>query len=192
MFRTLALAALCASIWIPLALATGDLPQAQFVELVIRAQPNNPSSPAKSVIGLSLQAIDREGMAVGWRIQQIEFRRACSDGTIATWTHDLPQVPSPDGLWWVDHADPLAPLPGEFTVVPWLLGTARSWDARYSDLHFDFVGTTYQAQPNEPVYEATTSLSYTLLATSPVEPVDDSNDDEPVEIPDGTNDPLMQ
>jgi hypothetical protein len=123
-------------------------------------------------------------------MSQIEFRKPRDNEDDVVWVKELPFVPTADGLWWTDHVDPMAPAADEFVLVPWLLGTAESLDPSYEVLEFDLAGEEYTAPSPGEDYAATTGLSYRLRAQAIDEPpVDDSNDDEPVEVPLPTNDP---
>lgn len=171
------------------AMATEELPPAQTIAFYLHQTPNDPESPVVHAVVLDLQALERSGDLVGWRIDQLTLRRFAGDGTEPVWDVALPVVPSSDGLWWVAHVDPLAPLRDEFGLMPWLLGRATSRDARYSDMDFDLVGNQYVPPQGGAPYEATASLSYALVATNPQDPVDDSEEDEPVEMPRPINTP---
>ena len=172
------------------ALAQPELPAPQVVELVLREIPSDPQSAVYFRIFLDLTPVDRDGDFVGWEIDSIEFRKPRANDVDVVWVHDFPFVPTADGLWWTQHADPLVPAAGEFVLVPWMLGTAESLDAGYDDLEFDLAGDEYTQAPPSTTYAATTGLSYTLRAAAAAEPpVDDANDDEPVEMPLPTNDP---
>jgi hypothetical protein len=169
--------------------AVGQLPASRTVTLNIYEDPNDPESPVQTEIVLEVSAVEQDGDSVGWQVDSLSVARAVSDGTVAVWEQPLPDVVSADGLWWVDHADTQAPVTEEFAVVPWMAGVAESLDPRFTDLEFDLAGEVYTPPPEGAPFEVTTSLSYALRASSPDEPVDDSDDDEPVEIPGPINDP---
>lgn len=169
----------------------GELPADQQIILHLREVPDDPQSAIRTVIGVEITAVEMDATSVGWRIQRATFARRLSDGSEATWEALLPTINTPDGLWWIDHADAANPSAEEFTVLPWMIGTADSLDARYSDLEYDLIGAPDTTPPTQQVYANSGKLSYRLAADNSVEPVDDDKDDEPVEIPDTPNDPYL-
>jgi len=192
LMRSIQLVAACGVLILGRSSAVGmELPAGQTITFYFHETPTDPDSPIKTAIHLRLTAIERSSDAVGWRIAQVHFERALSDGTVAEWREDLPDVISDDGLWWVEHEEPTNPQRSEFKVLPWLVGTAETQDAKFSDLDYDVIG---EAPPANSIYATTARVSYRLQAANPsepIEPVNDDNDDEPVEIPGGTNDPYL-
>ena len=155
---------------------TGD------IEYLIHETPTDPNSPVEFRVKLSLESSDQDGNEIGWDITSIEIREVGDPD--AVWVDDDPNVPTEDGLWWVEHDDPSNPQNAEFTMPPRLQGTAAAEQFASDDLDYDFAGKTYTAPepPEEPPYQFTAALDYTFTLVGDDDPVG-SNEDEPVEIP---------
>lgn len=169
--------------------ARAQLPPDQSIEYVIRQTPTDPESTIVFLVRLELTAMDSDATGVGWEIGSAEFRQPGTGGASDTvWSDILPAVDSPDGLWWVDHADNRVPQESEFVLPPWLMGTAPADDPANDDLDYDFEGVTYTPPPAGAPFENTGALDYSFTLAAAQEPVEEG-DDEPVEVPPATGDP---
>lgn len=162
-----------------------DLPADRSVHYVVRNIPTDPSSGILFTMSLNIQAIEQVGNSVAWEITSVVFNKPAG-GVDEFWSVEFPFVNTNDGLWWVEHADPVIPVRNEFVYVPTLLGTAVPDDPNNQNLNFDIAGGIYIPPPEGSPYETTTVLSYSLTT----EDSNDSGDDEPVEVPSGVNDPF--
>jgi hypothetical protein len=132
----------------------------------IHETPADPNSPLTFLITLSLMASAGDCTATGWAITTVEIRQIDpNSGPDTVWTQADPNVPTPDGLWWVNHADVASPQANEFVLPPHLVGTAIADDPNDADLEYDFVGVTYTppAAPETPPYDVTAALDYALV-----------------------------
>lgn len=176
---------------VPLALA-GELPEDQTVYYYIHEYPNQPNCDVVFTIRLDLTAADSDADAVGWRITSAEFRQPGNrQAQDKVWTEASPIVNSPDGLWWVEHADPAFPELEEFTLPPKLVGLAMAQDPLDKNLEYDFKGVPYVPPPEGAPFDITGALTY-VFAEEEEDPVEQGKD-EPVEvppdIPNGVEDP---
>lgn len=163
--------------------ARAELPDDQIVEYRVHETPTNPESAVVFAVRLELRAVDSDANGVGWEITTAKFRQPDT-----TWTEDSPYIDSPDGLWWVDHADPNAPEESEFVLPPLLVGTATADDPLDDDLDYDLEGVEYSPPPGEPPYENTGALDYSFTLAHEEDPLEEG-DDEPVEVPDDPGTP---
>jgi len=166
--------------------AQADLPDDQAIEYRVRETPNVPESAVVFTITLYLTASDMDNDEVGWEIDEIRFRQLNSQPLQRLWIEDSPVVSSPDGLWWVEHADPQDPQIGEFDMPPLLTGTADAEHSEDPDLDYSFEGVAYVSPPPPP-FEDTVALDYTLTLEGEEEPIEEG-DDEPAESA-GVQDP---
>jgi len=152
------------------------------IEYLIHETPTDPNSPVEFRIKLSLESSDQDGNEIGWDITSIEIREVGDPDTV--WVDDDPNVPTEDGLWWVEHDDPNNPQNAEFTMPPRLEGTAAAEVLGDDDLEYDFAGLAYTPpEPaQQPPYEITSALDYTFTLVGDTDPIG-SGEDEPVEIP---------
>ena len=150
----------------------------------IHETPADPNSPVEFRIRLELANSDEDGDSIGWEVTSLEICQVESTGACTLWVDDDPNVPTQDGLWWVEHADPNDPQDDEFTMPPHLQGTAAADDPNDADLDYDFEGQVYLAPtpPGEPPYDVTAALDYTFTPVGSNDPIGDG-DDEPVEVP---------
>ena len=172
-----------------MAVPTPQEPLAQDVVYKIHSDPNDPNSVVSFTIWLSLEQADTDGDSIGWKILQIRFRQtpeAYSEERI--WTDSDPNVPSSDGLWWVEHADPNDPQLAEFDTPPHLVGTAAAQDPNDPDLEYDVNSGTYSPPPGGNPWGPTTALTYELTVGDP--PPEKEGDDEPGEIDDEDDPPV--
>ena len=169
-----------------------ELPGEQTVEYVIHEDPLDALSDVAFVVRMDLSAGEPDGAWIGWEVTAVEFRKPGTGGTPDTvWIQTHPYLDTADGLWWVEHADPAAPVLAEFDMPPWLLGTAAATDPVDADLDYDFEGVEYTAPPapDEPPYAHTTGLAFAFVEQGSSEPLEESDEDEPVETR-GVSDPV--
>src|SRR5690606_15826329 len=111
-------------------------------------------------------AVAAWGSQVGWQVERIEIRRLDEAGeAVGRWLDSAPQVNSPDGLWWVAHADPLAPNHTEFRGAPPIGGVGGALDSDLGPLVYAFEAV---GRPNDPNLA---SISCTLIFVGWVEPL---------------------
>ena len=173
---------------VPLAMATG-LPKDQTVYYSIYDNPTQRPNNVVFTIRLDLTAVDSDADAVGWEITSVEFRQPGSRPTMDTvWVEASPTVDSADGLWWVEHSDTALPVLEEFTLPPKLVGLAIAEDPLGKNLDYDFVGVAYVPPQEGAPFDITAALTYVLTEEEEDEPVKQGKD-EPVDVPNGVNDP---
>jgi hypothetical protein len=166
-------------------------PITQDVVYKMHSNPDDPNSPIIFTIWLSLEQADQDDDSVGWEVTEVRFRQiAEGSGADTIWMASDPNVPTSDGLWWVDHADRSNPQLAEFDVVPYMAGTAAAEDPNDPDLEYSFEGATYTPPGGGPPWDPTTALNYSFSVDGDPAPVQ-SDEDEPVEI-DDDDDPPMQ
>jgi hypothetical protein len=132
------------------------------------------------LITLTLAASDGNCSATGWAITTLEIRQLDpNNGPDTVWTKADPNVPTADGLWWVNHASVANPHAGEFVLPPHLVGTATATDSNGTDLEYDFVGVTYTppATPTSPPYAVTAATTYELRLVGEQTPIAEGSDD---------------
>jgi hypothetical protein len=154
-----------------------------LVRYNIRETPGDPSSPVIWTIDLALQEKQVDGNYVGWLIDSVTISQPNATGqTESAWTEATPTVNSPDGLWWVEHADPQEPQRAEFAQPPLLEGTAIAQDPQDADLDYYLEGVPYDPPPEGPPFEVTAALDYSFTFVGSSEP-EEEGDDEPVDLP---------
>lgn len=169
--------------------AAADLPPDRYVAYLLRTDPNNPNSPLAFAVAFGLTAASASGDSVGWGINHIEFVEFNMGGAVSrTWLDDQPNLATPDGLWWVEHAAPGSPQASEFALPPAVSGMAATQDPGTADLDYAFSGTAYDPTPGDPPYAATAALYYFFILLGELEPIR-AGENEPVEI-DDERDPL--
>ena len=167
------------------------LPDDQTIDFSIYLNPTDPESEVVFVVRLELAAQSSSAGQVGWDVTEIRFTRPMKYAfPDKVWVESSPVVDSPDGLWWIGHADVEDPVIGEFVMPTWLVGTATPEDPAEDDLEYDFVGVTYSPPewPQTPPHETTAALTYSLKRAAAQVPIEEG-DDEPIDVADGTNDP---
>jgi uncharacterized protein with beta-barrel porin domain len=177
----LAVIALLAIIAGGAAVANAALPDNQQIAYYIRESPADPNSAIAVEVDLTLSAQAADTNSVGWRIDKITFHRTVG-GVKTTWTKSTPAVNTPDGLWWVQHANVTAPQKGEFAEPPPLNGTASAKLAQDPNLDFSWSSAAPPAPSSTP-YANAAALTYVLELVSEAGPLVEG-DDEPVEIDD--------
>lgn len=159
----------------------------QVVQFKIHASPTDPLSPVAFIITMNLAASDGSGSVVGWTVTSIEFRQPGAGGAPdQTWIAAYPILTTVDGLWWVEHEDPLAPQLSEFRQPPRVGGTAAVQSAATENLNYYLLGRPYSPPPGGAPFTQTAAITYTLALAETQWLVKDG-DDEPVESA-GVND----
>jgi len=161
-------------------------PQSYAVKYWTHSDPSDATSPVEFEIKLTLKNVDSDGDEIGWGITNIRIQEYDANAVLLqTWSQDNPSVPTPDGLWWVSHADPKAPERDEFLLPPHLVGTAAAQNPADADLEYDLEGVALNPPP---LYDVTAGLDYELIEEGEVEPIGNGSD-EPIEVPPGYEDP---
>jgi hypothetical protein len=147
-------------------LVAADPPCASLVSWTVRywvhETPAEPNSPVVIKYTLFLEAAGGDCTATGWRIAALEVRHMDPNGgPERVWTHSNPNVPTEDGLWWVNHADVSSPESADFSLPPHLVGVAAAADPNDPDLQYDVVGVD-DAPSNPPPYTVTAVLRHVL------------------------------
>ena len=179
------------------------LPADRVVHYAIRVDPTNPNSRVQYVLAPTISAREQDGDWVGWEVANYSITEKALLGSDTVWAVDLPFVDTTDGLWWVEHADPNAPVRSDFAVPAAVIDTAVASDPGSPNLYFDVVGVPYTPPAGGGPFEVTGALDFAFWSVpqaadpplppdppTPPDPPDDSGDDEPVDIPEPYNDPI--
>lgn len=151
-----------------------DLPLSRKVVYSIREIPTNPESPIIFTVTLRLVAGQISGKAVAWIVDYAVFDTVGQ--APKRWIKENPALDTPDGLWWVEHEDPLNPVESEFGVPPRLVGVAKAQDTGYDDLDYGFVGVT------PPPTSSQALAQYHFQQLNLADPEAESVDEEPVDV----------
>ena len=173
------------------------LPADRVVYYAIRVDPTNPNSRVQYVLASTISAREQDGDWIGWEVANYSITEKALLGSDTVWAVDLPFVDTTDGLWWVEHADPNAPVRSDFAVPAAVIDTAVASDPGIPNLYFDVVGVPYTPPAGGAPFEVTGALDFAFWSVPqaadppappapPPDPPDDSGDDEPVDdsIPD--------
>jgi len=154
--------------------ADDPAPPEQLVEAVsynLHETPDDPNSPILWTIDLRLAENQMDGGSIGWLITRLTIKAFNDHGTLLdTWIDASPDLNTPDGLWWIEHADPQAPEIAEFVEPPYLEGAAAALNPAHANLEFAFAGLSYTPPPGGPPFETTGGLDYTLTLGGSTEP----------------------
>lgn len=115
----------------------------------------------------------------GWSVTKAEFHQPGTNE--GDWVKNNPSVDTPDGLWWVEHADIENPELSEFCLPPLLEGCAESKDPADEDLDYSFEGHVYTEPPGGRPYDITVALDYLFQRVGKSNP-EEEGDDEPAEL----------
>ncbi|MHC4696604.1 MAG: hypothetical protein ACYTFA_07680 [Planctomycetota bacterium] len=166
------------------------LPDDWTIDYKIHATPTDPQSDVVFVVRMEIVADSSTDELVGWEVREIRFTRPGEGGNPdVVWVEASPVLASPDGLWWVAHANVDYPMLWEFAFLPWLDGTALPEDPMEDDLDYDFHGDKYTppAPPGEPPYDHTTVMTYSFTRAMAEDPIEEGEDE--IAESDGVNDP---
>ncbi len=151
--------------------AWAEPPHSWAIEYDIHATPADPNSPLEWAVTLSLSRAALDGNSIGWYVDMVTLVQRDSGGNkLGAWTHIDPNVPTPDGLWWTQHADPNYPQTADFVLTPYLSGTADSDDPNGTDLIYEFEGVPFTG---DPPYEVTGGGTYSFTLVGDPEPIDE-------------------
>jgi hypothetical protein len=154
-------------------------PTSWTVDYWIHETPTDPNSPVTVKIQLALSSNTTGCSSVGWNISSIEIRRVnAANDTEMVWVDSSPEVFTPDGLWWVTHANVTTPVASEFLLPPHLSGVATASPSG-TDLSYDFAGLTLDPVPTAP-YSVTAWLDHSFQLQGEATPFEEGTD-EPVE-----------
>ena len=166
-------------------------PPDRAITFKLHATIGDPTSPVDFTVTMGLMKDTVDGNDIGWDVIVVTIREMDGEGNVVTtWTKNNPDVATADGLWWIEHANPAAPVNSEFLVPPLISGTAPSPNPNVISLEFEFEGDIYVEPPEGAPFEDTSSLT-TLLrdeGTPPPPPKKDV-ENEPVEMPNQPSDP---
>jgi hypothetical protein len=167
------------------------LPADTYVAYWIHEQPGDPESPVAFSVTLSLQAVASYDSSVGWKIASVELRQpGTGGGDDLVWADSAPVVDTPDGLWWVSHADMLYPQRSEFYQLPMFWGVGEALESLNEDIEYAFDGPGSVPLIEAP-YAVTTKMDFYVAYDGDPDPVTNGQD-EPVEIPDEPDPPGTQ
>lgn len=167
-------------------------PPNHTLQLNLHATEGDPTSYIDFTVTMGLMKEELDGDNIGWDVISVTIREWDASGNVLhTWYKTNPFVDTPDGLWWIEHANPASPVNSEFLVLPWIAGTAPSMNPTEASLEFDFEGAIYMAPPEEAPFEDTVSLTTLLQEEGDPQPAPKKDEsDEPVEAPNEPEDPF--
>lgn len=169
--------------------ALAELPADVQIKYYIHDDRTDPDSPIVFKVLLDLEARGSSGDSVGWLITQAEFRQPnTAPDPDTVWTDTTVDVDTPDGLWWVHHANTRAPDAGEFDMPPLITGIADAETVIGDDLDYKWEGVTYLAPPEGPPFNNPMAANFRFRIL-PLPDPELEGDDEPVEIDPIDSDP---
>jgi hypothetical protein len=145
----------------------------------IHEVPDDPQSDVVFVVTLTVKETARDGDYIGWEITEARLEQPGDPS--AAWIGEFPAVWSPDGLWWIEHADPDNPTEAEFTEPPWVGGVATALEPAGQDLNFAIEGVSYVPPSGGAPHPTTGALDYNFTLVEAPTPLKEG-EDEPVEI----------
>ena len=166
------------------ATAQAELPDDRISEYYIRETPTDPDSDVLYIVTLELTAVDQNGDEIAWEITEVTLTEP-GEGGDTVWVDDAPAPDTPDGYWWLEHADPEHPQDAEFDWPPLLQGTGTAVDPSDDDMEYDFAGDYCDSQCQQLFNGEVGALKYSLTLANEEDP-EVEGDDEPVEIEGGT------
>ena len=129
------------ALWLAPNAANAALPDDTAVQYNIREEPTNEGSDVIYEVRLELTAVDRDGDSVAWEITKAQITEVGTNGQDeGVWEEDYPDLSAYDGVWWVDHDDPMDPDTLEFALPPFFEGRAASKDQSDPDLDYELEG----------------------------------------------------
>ena len=188
-------------------------PVLKTIEYRIHQTPADATSPVVLRVRFTLSKEKERtsklgGQLVGWRVltMRVQQSEGVSSGIISkrpriekVWSLKNPTLKSPDGLWWIAHADPAKPVLSEFDVLPEIAGTAKpvrgvpATTQNNDDLVIQIKGSKYTppSPPEEPPYSPTFACTYKFeLQQTPGNLTIKEGTDDPVEpVPVNPGDP---
>ncbi len=141
-----------------------DPPLQQVVSHSVYQDPNDPESDLIWMIVAYLTESDSVGNSIGWSVDKIKLFEVNADPTPdREWVDTAPTVDTPDGLWWIEHADPNSPDLAEFDMPPFIDGLADAQDPSDSDLDYEFEGVVYDEPAEGPQFALTAALNMLMI-----------------------------
>ena len=167
--------------------ALGQVPDDRTVQFEIRYDPSDPFSDVIYTILLEISAIEVIEKSVGWEITNVSIHRLNKfQQPISIRNDQFPFISTNDGLWWIEHVDPVWPQAEEFVMPPTIVGYAVSSDPNVDNLEYNLTSVEYKESLEGSLFDVTASLNYSLNSASEEE----GGDNEPVRMPSGSNGPL--
>jgi hypothetical protein len=169
--------------------AVASLPDDRVVSYLIREDPNDQESDVIFEIEFEIAAIQTNGNAIEWSVDQANFVEYDTNGSpIDSWTDDDPTVITSNGLWWVVHEDPESPAVAEFNMPPTVTGVATV-DTTGDDLEYIIESGTLTQNQSEMYGGEVAGLTHFLARVAVSEPIAEG-EDEPVEVDDPRSPPV--
>ena len=167
-------------------------PPDHAITFKLHATVGDPTSPVDFTVTMGLMIEEHDGSSIGWDVIVVTIRQMDDEGNvITTWSKSNPDVDTTDGLWWIEHANPAAPVNSEFLVPPLISGTAPSPNPNVVSLEFEFEGNIYVEPPEGAPFDDTASLTLLLRDEgTPPPPAKKDIEDESVEMPDEPQEPF--
>lgn len=145
------------------------------VQYTAYQQTAGPDQPVEYVVQLHLNAVEVRGNHVGWEVDELRIvRRMAPLETYTAWSEPLPFLDTPDGLWWVEHADVHQPQDGEFTRLPHIEGRASAFIDGPS-LDYELQGVVYDDDSRSAAFAGAGLIAAFMLnhdGSSESEPAD--------------------
>lgn len=165
--------------------AEGQLPASQTIPYLIHEVPTDWSSAISYVVIMSLEPVERVGNFVAWEVTEWRLKKVGAVSTHDTfWSEAFPSVATEDGLWWVEHAQPIAPKRGEFILPPLVSGIATAADPTDYDMEYYWEGIVAPAPLGGWPYANTSIIDYGFTQAAEPQPEGDGGGGvEPVELP---------
>jgi len=164
--------------------AAQALPPDRTVAFILHEDPKDFESDRTFSFVMALKAESIDGTEIGWSIESMKVAQYEGDTKKCEWLEVAPTVDTPDGLWWVDHADPQEPELDEFTVSPFVSGTATNLDPEGDDVEYEF-----EAEPAPPVQQRAQASSIHAIAYATYLIWRELKEDPPIIIDEDTVEP---
>jgi len=156
--------------------SSSAMPPDQIVEFTIHEDPSDAESASLYAVRLYLWAAEQKGNSIGWEIDQVRIVKMIVPGQYyQAWSEELPYVETLDGLWWVEHVDPLHPGAAEFQLPPLVEGRAEPF---IEGMALDYSIQGYQVPAkSRTIFSPSTKLKTSFLLAH----LEDPSEEEPVE-----------
>jgi hypothetical protein len=140
--------------------------------------PNDPGRVLIWLVVFHLEETVTVGGQIGWTVEDIHVFDVANG---REWIDSQPAVNTPDGLWWVSHADVEVPELQEFDMPPYVEGLAACEDSEEPDLEYELEGQVYTAPPGGPHFAIAAALDLRFWEQSEPAPLI-VRENEPVEV----------
>jgi hypothetical protein len=148
---------------------------------LIREIPDDATSSIEFAFALSLREQNRTGSDIGWSIVAADIRQAIDPHQCdRTWHTTSIDLTTPDGLWWVTHADADQPAISEFDMPPLIAGTADALGA-----HDDLIYSIRGNEGDHGINQVRLDYRFQLANNPEVEGEDDDDEGDIDDAPDG-------